>query len=160
MPVGQAYHPPSTRSDWATPRPLWRRLHAIHGFTLDAAASPDNALLPHYYTADHSGLIAPWTDEIVWCNPPYGKELGEWVQKAADESWLNGAYVTMLLPARTDTRWFHKHVMEAAQEIHFFKGRLKFEGAESSAPFPSMLVHWEGGKRCSSTGPAIRTISP
>ena len=76
--------------------------------------------------------------ERVWCNPPYGREIGKWVEKAYNES-LKGAMVVMLLPARTDTKWFHDYIYGKA-EIRFVRGRLKFGDSKNSAPFPSMVV--------------------
>lgn len=76
----------------------------------------------------------------VFCNPPYGrKETGEWVEKCALESRKPNTTVVMLIPARTDTRWFHEYIYHKA-EIRFIKGRLKFGNAQNSAPFPSMVV--------------------
>ena len=75
---------------------------------------------------------------VTWCNPPYGKEIGKWVRKAYEESQM-GAKVVMLLPARTDTRWFHDYIVDKAK-VRFIKGRLKFGDAKNSAPFPSMIV--------------------
>ena len=75
----------------------------------------------------------------AWCNPPYGREIANWVRKASEESGT----VVMLLPARTDTRWFHEFVWKKT-EIRFIKGRLKFGGAKASAPFASMVVIFRG----------------
>ena len=82
------------------------------------------------------------SNEIVWCNPPYGREIGKWVEKAYKES-LEGATVVMLLPARTDTKWFHDYIYGKA-EIRFVRGRLKFGDSKNSAPFPSMVVVYRG----------------
>lgn len=76
---------------------------------------------------------------IVFCNPPYGRELPKWVAKAYNESKKPGTTVVMLIPARTDTRYFHDYIYHKA-EIRFIKGRLKFGGSNNSAPFPSMVV--------------------
>ena len=77
--------------------------------------------------------------EIVWCNPPYGREIGRWVQKGYEEA--ENAVVVMLLPARTDTRWFHDYCMKG--KITFLRGRLKFGGSKNAAPFPSMVVEFD-----------------
>lgn len=127
----------SSRSDlWETPKELFDELNAEFHFDLDACALPENAKCPRYYSPDQDGLLQPW-DGAVWCNPLYGRDVGRWVQKAA-RSALSGATVVMLLPARTDTRWFHKWIYRKA-EIRFLRGRLKFGGAKNSAPFPSMI---------------------
>ena len=128
----------SSKSDlWETPQDLFDKLDAEFRFTLDVCALPENAKCPKYYTPEQDGLSQPWTG-VVWCNPPYGRDVGAWVRKAA-QSALEGATVVMLLPARTDTKWFHRWIYHRA-EIRFLPGRLKFGGAKNSAPFPSMLV--------------------
>lgn len=132
----------SSRSDlWETPKELFDELNSEFHFDLDACALPENAKCPRYYSPDQDGLLQPW-DGAVWCNPPYGRDVGRWVQKAA-RSALSGATVVMLLPARTDTRWFHKWIYRKA-EIRFLRGRLKFGGAKNSAPFPSMICIFGG----------------
>lgn len=80
---------------------------------------------------------------VTFCNPPYGREIGKWVRKAYEES-KKGPTVVMLLPARTDTKWFHDYIYGKA-EIRFIRGRLKFGGGENSAPFPSMVVVFQEG---------------
>ena len=82
------------------------------------------------------------SQETVWCNPPYGREIGKWVEKAYNES-LAGVTVVMLLPARTDTKWFHDYIYGKA-EIRFVRGRLKFGDSKNSAPFPSMVIIFRG----------------
>ena len=91
-----------------------------------------------YKRQEQDGLHQPW-DGIVWCNPPYGREIGKWVQKAYDENRRENNYIVMLLPARTDTKWFHDYILGKA-EVRFVRGRLKFGGSKNSAPFPSMVV--------------------
>lgn len=127
----------SSRSDlWETPQALFDELNAEFDFQLDACALPSNAKCARYFTPDIDGLKQPWRGR-VWCNPPYGREIGKWVAKAANAS--ESDVVVMLLPARTDTRWFHEFIYKRA-EIRFLKGRLKFGGGKNSAPFPSMVV--------------------
>lgn len=126
----------SSKSDmWATPQPFFDALNAEFGFTLDVCATPDNAKCERYYTPEDDGLAQDWGGNTVWCNPPYGREIGKWIEKAAESKTL----VVMLLPARTDTAWFHNYIYQKA-EIRFIRGRLKFGGAKNSAPFPSMIV--------------------
>lgn len=122
---------------WATPDWLFDELDKEFGFTLDCCALPENAKCKRYFTPDDDGLLQPWAG-TVWCNPPYGNAIANWVAKAHRES-ANGVTSVCLLPARTDTRWFHEHILGKA-EIRFIKGRLKFGGAPYNAPFPSMLV--------------------
>ena len=136
----------SNRSDWETPRDLFNRIDSIWHFELDAASSDENALCERHFTKEQDGLKQEWGGVRVWCNPPYGREIGRWVEKAWRESRENGAIVIMLLPARTDTRWFHDYCSKA-DEIALLKGRLRFtlNGIrQNSAPFPSMLVRFGG----------------
>ena len=131
----------SASDNWETPQDFFDALNDEFHFTLDAAASDGNAKCARYFTKVQDGLAQDWTG-VVWCNPPYGREVGRWVAKAA-ESAEKGAVVVMLLPARTDTRWFHQYINGRA-EVRFVKGRLKFGGAKNSAPFPSMVVVFGG----------------
>lgn len=125
----------SSKTDlWETPQDFFDKLNEEFHFTLDVCAIPENAKCEKYYTPEQDGLAQPWKG-VVWCNPPYGRKIGEWVQKAAESNCT----VVMLLPARTDTRWFHDYIYGKA-EIRFVKGRLKFGGSCNSAPFPSMVV--------------------
>ncbi|MEE9491240.1 MAG: DNA N-6-adenine-methyltransferase, partial [Dehalococcoidia bacterium] len=133
----------SGTGDWATPQEFFERLDAEFHFTLDPCATPDNAKCKHFYTLRDNGLAQPWTG-AVFCNPPYGSEIKRWVRKAYREAQA-GAAVVCLLPARTDTRWWHGYVMRA-HEIRFVKGRLKFGGGASSAPFPSAVVIFRPGE--------------
>ena len=112
-------------------------------FDLDPAATPENARAPRFYTPADDGLTKDWFGR-VWVNPPYSG-VRDWVRKAVAEAQrAEVEYVVMLLPARTDTRWFHDLVRPHAQQVIFVRGRLKFKGGASSAPFPSMLVIFDG----------------
>ena len=122
---------------WATPQDFYDKLNSEFHFTLDPCALPTNAKCSKYYTPDQDGLTQDWNGEIVFCNPPYGKVIGDWVKKCHDSTGVRVA----LLPARTDTRWFHDYIYGKA-EIRFIKGRLKFGDSKNSAPFPSMVVVW------------------
>lgn len=123
--------------EWATPRDRFAEWAAELGpFDLDAAATAENALCDRFFTAEDDGLAQPWSG-TVWCNPPYSN-VARWVEKA-HESALNGATVVCLVPARTDTRWWHEHVAQAA-DVRFIRGRLRFGDARNSAPFPSVLI--------------------
>ncbi len=124
---------------WETPQDLFSKLNAEFEFTLDVCALPENAKCAQYYTPEEDGLNQPWTG-VCWCNPPYGRGVEVWVRRALFAS-AEGAAVVMLLPARTDTRWFHEYIYGRDNvEIRFLRGRLKFGGCKNSAPFPSMLV--------------------
>lgn len=130
-------HFSSKTDNWSTPQYLFDKLNKRFKFTLDPCASVDNYKCNKYYTENQDGLSQDWSNEIVFMNPPYGKEIGKWVQKAYEES-LNGATVVCLLPARTDTKWFHNYCLLGS--VSFLKGRLKFGDSKNSAPFPSMIV--------------------
>ena len=130
----------SSKTDlWATPAELFNELDREFHFTVDVCALPENAKCRNYYTPEIDGLTQKWGG-TAWCNPPYGRAVAKWVQKAHEEQ-KNGNTVVMLLPARTDTKWFHEHIYKQdGVEIRFIKGRLKFGGAKNPAPFPSMIV--------------------
>lgn len=128
----------SATDQWATPQAFFNEWHAMFNFTLDVCADASNAKCPRYYTRDTNGLIHDWSLDVCWMNPPYGREIGGWVQKAYRES-LKGATVVCLLPARTDTAWWHDYVIPHAK-VTFVRGRLKFGDATSGAPFPSAVA--------------------
>jgi len=139
-----AYMPVSQTDDWATPQALFDQLDEIHNFTLDVAASLSNHKTAKWFGLDHDnpalrdGLAMSWAGESVWCNPPYGRVIKEWVKKAHQES--QHASIVMLLPARTDTQWFHDYAIR--HKVTFIKGRLKFGNGQVAAPFPSILVEF------------------
>jgi phage N-6-adenine-methyltransferase len=127
----------SSKTDlWETPQDFFDRYDAIYGFTLDVCALPDNAKCNTYFTPEQDGLSQEWVG-VCWMNPPYGRTIAKWVQKAF-ESAKHGATVVCLLPARTDTRWWHDYCQRG--DVTFVRGRLKFGGHKNSAPFPSAVV--------------------
>ena len=126
----------SNRHDWQTPPELFEPLHAEFGFTLDAAASAENALLPRYWTAEDDALTQDWTGERVYCNPPYGRSGHRFIRKAAER---RAAVAVLLVPARPDTAAWHECVLGVA-EIRFIRGRVRFVGAQHGAPFPSAIL--------------------
>lgn len=130
----------SKTCEWATPQDLFDRLNAIYHFDLDVCATADNAKCETYYTKVDDGLTQRWRGRC-WMNPPYGREIGRWMKKAYDES-REGATVVCLVPARTDTAWWHDYAMRG--ETEFIRGRLKFGGSKNSAPFPSAIVVFRG----------------
>ena len=117
----------SDSNEWETPQDLFRAIDAEFHFTLDAAASKQNAKCKAYYDAEADGLKQPWSGS-VWCNPPYGRGIADWVKKAYEES-KRGVTSVLLTFARTDTKWFHEYVLGKA-EIRFIRGRVKFGGGE------------------------------
>jgi phage N-6-adenine-methyltransferase len=128
----------SNKDEYGTPQNLYDELDKEFHFLLDAAASPGNAKNPNYYTKEDDALSLPW-DVTTFCNPPYGREIGKFVGRAWRQSVVHGVEIVMLLPARTDTKWWHDYVRYAA-EIRFIRGRLSFEGSNGPAPFPSCIV--------------------
>lgn len=128
----------SKTDDWATPQHLFDELNAEFHFTLDLCASDKNAKCKRYFTKDQNGLNQDWAGEVVFCNPPYGREVGKWVKKCYEES-QKGATVVMLIPARMDTSYVHDYIIGKAQ-MRFIRGRLHFNDGDGRAPFPSMVV--------------------
>lgn len=113
----------SSKTDlWATPQDFFDKLNDEFHFDLDVCAIPENAKCQRYYTPEQDGLVQEWNG-VCWCNPPYGRSIGKWVKKAYE----NKSTVVCLLPARTDTKWFHDYILGKA-EIRFVRGRLRFGG--------------------------------
>jgi site-specific DNA-methyltransferase (adenine-specific) len=124
------------RQDWATPRDLFEALDREFHFTLDVCASAENAKVPQHLTEEDNALMLEWSG-ACYMNPPYAK-MEQWVRKAHLEA-CRGAVVVCLLPVRTDTSWWHEWVTKA-REVRFIRGRVRFEGTTSSAPFASAVV--------------------
>lgn len=136
----------SSKTDlWSTPQNFFDKLDDEFNFTLDPCATPDNAKCDKYFTIEDDGLAQDWSNDIVFMNPPYGRAIRHWIKKAHDES-RKGATVVCLVPARTDTSYWHDYVIGGGAEVRFIKGRLKFGGSSNSAPFPSAVVIFNQGK--------------
>lgn len=138
----------SENMNWCTPQDFFNKLDREFHFVLDAAATEKSAKCARYFTPETDGLSQSWNvGGAVFCNPPYGRQIGAWVEKAYTEATRGGYTVVLLIPARTDTQYFHDFIYRKA-EIRFIRGRLKFtdeEGnAKQSAPFPSMVVIYRG----------------
>jgi phage N-6-adenine-methyltransferase len=133
-------HTSSKTDKWETPQWLFDKYNAIYNFGTDVCALPSNAKCSYFYTEEQDGLKQEWQG-VCWMNPPYGRKIGAWVKKAF-ESAQQGATVVCLLPARTDTKWFHNYCTQG--DIEFIKGRVTFGDAINSAPFPSMVVVFKG----------------
>lgn len=140
-------HFSSKKMDWETPQKFFNELHEKYNFTIDVATNGSNAKTENFYTEEDNALIQKWHGR-VFCNPPYGRELKHWVKKAYEESQKDhNELIVLLIPARTDTTYWHEYIFDKA-EIHFLKGRLKFEvngKPTDSAPFPSALIIYKGG---------------
>jgi len=131
----------SSKTDlWATPQEFFDKYNAIYNFTTDVCATKENAKCEKYYTLEDSAFNHNWVG-VCWMNPPYGRTIKEWMKKAYESS-LNGGTVVCLVPARTDTAWWHDYAIKG--EIEFIRGRLKFGGQKNSAPFPSAVVIFKG----------------
>jgi len=128
----------SASDQWATPQQFFDDWAKLFPFTLDVCADATNAKCERYFDREANGLRQDWAPHVCWMNPPYGREISKWVRKAFEES-RRGATVVCLLPARTDTAWWHDYVIEHA-EVAFIRGRLKFGAATNSAPFPSAVA--------------------
>jgi len=137
-------HYSSKSNEWATPQAFFDKLNAEFHFTLDPCSTDANAKCAKHLTKRQNGLAQDWRGERVFMNPPYGRGkagVGAWMRKAQSESaQFKGALVVALVPARTDTKWFHDYVAAFGYEVRFIRGRLKFGSGKNSAPFPSMLV--------------------
>jgi site-specific DNA-methyltransferase (adenine-specific) len=146
----------SASDDWPTPPAFFAALQTEFGFVLDVCADRNNRKTPAYYGRDHDeparhdGRYRDWAADAaelgggaVWCNPPYGRGIRVWMANAAAAARA-GATVVCLVPARTDTRWFHDHVLAEGAEVRFVRGRLKFGDAKHAAPFASLLVIYRG----------------
>lgn len=132
---------------WATPQDFFDKLNQEFHFTLDPCADDQNHKCGKYYTQEQDGLKQDWSGEIVFCNPPYGRVISKWVRKCFEEVYCGPCKcAVMLLPARTETMWFHDYIYHKA-EVRFVKGRLKFGGAAVNAPFPNMVIVFRGREK-------------
>lgn len=126
--------------EWGTPQDFFDELDKEFHFELDVAASCENYKCDWFFTSDENGLEEDWGSVTAWCNPPYSN-IKEWAKKCSEHRGV----AAMLVPARTDTKWFHDYCYNKPYvEIRFIKGRLKFSNSKNSAPFPSMLVIFHG----------------
>jgi phage N-6-adenine-methyltransferase len=134
----------SATDEWSTPLAAFREFDLRYGpFDLDVCATIANAKCARYFTREIDGLAQVWTGN-VWMNPPYGEAIGLWMEKALESVTVGDAsQVLCLIPARTDTAWWHDYAMKG--QFRFLRGRLKFGNAENSAPFPSALVRFKLG---------------
>lgn len=129
----------SRTDEWGTPSAFFAELDAEFHFDLDPCATVENHKCPHFFTKEDDGLLQNWGGHNVFCNPPYGKAIKDWVRKCYEESKKPGTLVVMLIPARTDTSYFHDYIYHKAREVRFIRGRLHYNDA-GPAPFPSMVV--------------------
>ena len=135
-------HFSSKSNEWNTPDDLYNILDNEFNFTLDPCTNGINNKCDKFYTEKENGLIQDWSKDIVFMNPPYGREISQWIEKAYNES-LKGSKVLCLIPSRTDTKYWHDFIFNKASEVRFIKGRLKFGNSKNSAPFPSAIVVYD-----------------
>ena len=128
--------------NWETPQDLFERYNDVFHFNTDVCADRYNHKVKHYFDKEQDGLSQRW-EGACWMNPPYGRQIGRWVAKAFTEWIENGTTVVCLLPSRTDTRWFQDYILPFAK-VEFIRGRLKFGGAKTGAPFPSIIAVFDG----------------
>ncbi len=128
----------SITCEWQTPQSLFDQLNMEFKFEIDVCATRENAMCSRFYTLEDNGLSKQWSGSC-WMNPPYGRTIARWLEKAYLSSCHLGTTVVALIPARTDTDWWHRFVMRA-EEIRFVKGRLNFSGHNENAPFPSAVA--------------------
>lgn len=127
--------------EWETPPEFFAALDALYHFDLDVAASEKNAKCEYFFDREVDGLKQSWRGRRCWLQPPYGRGTELWTAKAVQETRAAATVVVALLPARTDTQWFHRHVLPYAH-VGYVEGRLTFVGAAAPAPFPSIVVTW------------------
>ena len=142
----------NSRDDWATPEDLFEKIQEKYRLEIDACATPENSKLPRFWTPEQDGLSKPWSYKRVFCNPPYSQKT-EWIQKAVYEVKERGCtIVVLLLPASTDTRWFHDVVFESGvcSELVLLSPRISFEDptgdSRSSPPHGSCLIVLRRGR--------------
>lgn len=123
---------------WSTPQDLFNTLDSVFKFDLDVCALHSNAKTARFFTPEQDGLTQDWGKSICFMNPPYGRQIGNWIAKAFNSAKC-GAIVVCLLPARTDTKWWHDYVSQSIW-TELLKGRLRFGDSKNTAPFPSAVV--------------------
>lgn len=131
--------------EWHTPQDIYNLLDAEFHFTLDPCSTDENCKCEKHYTKADDGLSKNWGGETVFCNPPYS-QIAKWVEKCFYEAQTDNTVVVLLIPSRTDTRYFHNFIYHRS-EIRFIKGRLRFSGSKENAPFSSMIVIFRGAER-------------
>lgn len=122
---------------WETPIDFFKQYEKLYDLKLDVCATKENKKCNDYFDVDQDGLEQEW-DKNFWMNPPYGRQIGKWIKKAYNEHLKYGVTGVLLLPSRTDTKWFHDYCVKG--KLEFIKGRLKFGGQKNPAPFPSLVV--------------------
>ncbi len=130
----------SKSNEWDTPQDFYDKLNKEFGFNLDPCSTHSNAKCEKHFTQEEDGLLQDWGGHMVFMNPPYGRDISRWVQKAYEESKKPDTTVVCLIPARTDTSYWHDYIFGKAADIRFIRGRLKFGNSKNAAPFPSAVI--------------------
>lgn len=130
----------SKSNEWDTPKDFYEKLNEEFNFNLDPCSTHENAKCEKHYTILEDGLKQDWGGHTVFMNPPYGRDIRRWVQKAYEESKKPNTTVVCLIPSRTDTSYWHDYIFGKAKDIRFIRGRLKFGNGENAAPFPSAVI--------------------
>lgn len=129
----------TTEEEWETPYYLFKQLDDEFHFNLDPCATDENHKCEKYFTKADDGLSQDWGGFRVFCNPPYGRKIKDWIRKAYEESFKPETIVVLLVFAKTDTKWFHDYILHRA-EVRFIKGRVRYGNSKTNAPYPSMVV--------------------
>lgn len=132
-------HYSSNTNEWSTPIDIFNELNREFNFTLDPCSTKENAKCDKFFTIEDNGLLQDWSQDVVFMNPPYGREIKDWIKKAYEES-KKGSIVVCLIPSRTDTKYWHDYIFKYAYDIRFIRGRLKFGDVKTPAPFPSAII--------------------
>ena len=135
----------SRTEEWPTPKSLFAALNREFRFTLDPCATRAKATCPRYFTKADNGLAQDWSLHTAFCNPPDGRHIATWVDKCFCAAQA-GARVVLLIPSRTDTRYFHDWIYNKA-EVRFVRGLLRYGDGPQSAPFPSLIAIYRP-RRC------------
>jgi phage N-6-adenine-methyltransferase len=125
--------------EWETPLDFFKPLDDEFNFTLDVCATHENKKVNKYFTLEENGLIQSWKDHTCWMNPPYGRTMQQWLEKAKYEADNFGVITVCLIPARTNTSWWHKICLKSS-EIRFVLGRPKFGNSTYGLPFPLAII--------------------
>lgn len=134
--------------EYETPTNLFNPLNEEFGFTLDVCCTIENTKVKKkFYTLEDDGLKQDWSAEVCWMNPPYGREMIAWLNKAKRESEESDAVVVALIPARTNTKWWGDICLKSS-EIRFVQGRPKFNNGKHGLPFPLAIVIFNGDSSC------------
>jgi len=136
----------SNTNEWETPVAFFNKLNKEFGFTLDPCSTNENAKCKKHFTIKDNGLLQNWNNDIIFMNPPYGGQTGRWIQKAYNES-LKGAVVVCLIVSATDRSYWHEFIFPFASEIRWIRGRLRFKGGETTAPFANAIIIFDNKKK-------------